>query len=73
MSVQSQVNELGIVRHAVHDLEAQHARVRQQYEDELALLQEQLQRAESSASRSPFSRRPLDNEAMRAEGIVDTM
>lgn len=46
--VASQVNELNIIRQSLYDLEAQHSKVRQQYDEEVARLRselEQLRRA----------------------------
>lgn len=45
-AVQGQVNELNIVRRSLLDLEAQHGRVRQQYDDELGRLRAQLRHLE---------------------------
>lgn len=38
----SQINELNIIRQALYDLETQHSKVRQQFEDELARLRAEL-------------------------------
>ncbi|KZV94355.1 WD40 repeat-like protein [Exidia glandulosa HHB12029] len=47
--LQSQVNELNIIRQALYDLEAQHSRIRQQYEDELLKLKNELHQARQQA------------------------
>ncbi|KAH7104193.1 WD40-repeat-containing domain protein [Auriculariales sp. MPI-PUGE-AT-0066] len=43
--VTQQVNELNIIRQALYDLEAQHSRIRQQYEDEITKLRMDLHAA----------------------------
>ncbi|KAK6971486.1 chromatin associated protein [Favolaschia claudopus] len=40
--VTSQINELNIIRHALYELEAQHGKVRQRYEDEIAHLRAEM-------------------------------
>lgn len=44
-SVSSQVNELNIIRQSLYDLEAQHGKVRQQYEEELNRVRSELHAA----------------------------
>src|SRR5580704_4505563 len=42
VSVSSQVNELNIIRQSLYDLETQHSKVRQSYEEELNRLRSEL-------------------------------
>ncbi|KIK68449.1 hypothetical protein GYMLUDRAFT_215061 [Collybiopsis luxurians FD-317 M1] len=53
--VGSQVNELNIIRQSLYELEAQHGKVRQQYEDELARLRSEIHSLRQSGGGIPPS------------------
>ena len=49
----SQVNELNIIRQSLYDLEAQHGKIRQQYEEEISRLRAELMAARQGATGVP--------------------
>ncbi|KAH8996706.1 WD40-repeat-containing domain protein [Lactarius akahatsu] len=51
--VASQVNELNIIRQSLYDLEAQHGKIRQQYEEEISRLRAELMTARQGATGVP--------------------
>src|SRR6267154_4461138 len=51
--VASQVNELNIIRQSLYDLEAQHGKIRQQYEEEISRLRAELMAARQGATGLP--------------------
>src|SRR6266851_6238503 len=51
--VASQVNELNIIRQSLYDLEAQHGKIRQQYEEEISRLRAELMAARQGATGIP--------------------
>jgi general transcriptional corepressor TUP1 len=51
--VASQVNELNIIRQSLYDLEAQHGKIRQQYEEEISRLRAELMAARQGATGVP--------------------
>jgi glucose repression regulatory protein TUP1 len=51
--VASQVNELNIIRQSLYDLEAQHGKIRQQYEEEISRLRAELMAARQGAAGVP--------------------
>ncbi len=51
--VASQVNELNIIRQSLYDLEAQHGKIRQQYEEEISRLRAELMAARQGATGGP--------------------
>ncbi|TFK46770.1 WD40 repeat-like protein [Heliocybe sulcata] len=50
--VTGQVNELNIIRQSLYDLESQHAKIRSQYEDEIARLKQDIDRFRQTAALS---------------------
>lgn len=52
-TVTSQVNELNIIRQSLYDLEAQHGKIRQQYEDELTRLRAQIELMRTGGEPAP--------------------
>ena len=52
-SVASQVNELNIIRQSLYDLETQHGKIRQQYEEEISRLRAELMAARQGATGGP--------------------
>ncbi|KAI0066995.1 WD40 repeat-like protein [Artomyces pyxidatus] len=53
--VSSQVNELNIIRQSLYDLEAQHGKIRQQYEEEISRLRADLMASRQGAAGMPPS------------------
>jgi general transcriptional corepressor TUP1 len=51
--VASQVNELNIIRQSLYDLETQHGKIRQQYEEEISRLRAELMAARQGATGGP--------------------
>ena len=51
--VAGQVNELNIIRQSLYDLEAQHGKIRQQYEEEISRLRAELMAARQGAAGVP--------------------
>jgi len=51
--VASQVNELNIIRQSLYDLEAQHGKIRQQYEEEISRLRAELMATRQGAAGGP--------------------
>ncbi len=49
----SQVNELNIIRQSLYDLEAQHGKIRQQYEEEISRLRAELMAVRQGATGVP--------------------
>lgn len=61
-TVTTQVNELNIIRQSLYDLEAQHTKIRTQYEDELQRLRSELHQSHANATGKPSvsAHSPLD-------------
>ncbi|KAI0322872.1 WD40-repeat-containing domain protein [Amylostereum chailletii] len=76
--VSSQVNELNIIRQSLYDLESQHSKIRQTYEEEIGRLRAELNaaRAQPSAHPTPLTQPPAYPDAFFSrrddrERIVD--
>ena len=70
--VSSQVNELNIIRQALYDLETQHTKIRQQYEDELAKLRAEVHSAARQGSnRDPNVTRTASSSSLPYEYYRD--
>ena len=52
-AVTSQINELNIIRQSLYELESQHGKIRQQYEDELSRLRAELHAARQGIPANP--------------------
>lgn len=51
--VQSQINELGMIRQSLYELEANHSKIRQEYETEIARLRRELESRGGPSSSAP--------------------
>ncbi|KAF7324791.1 Chromatin associated protein [Mycena kentingensis (nom. inval.)] len=58
--INTQINELNIIRQALYELEAQHGKVRQRYEDEIAALRSELHSIRQGQHTSGPGVHPLD-------------